>query len=136
MFFWDWNQRKNLKVMTSTPSTLSRLLGVAIIHSAHAGDFKAFMPLLPGAPYESYYLGETQIVDRTGVILARMTREEGEGIITAEITLGRVTPTLSNTTSFWIPRLPLLLRFAWTYQNAHGSRYYRKAKKKGKMLIP
>lgn len=135
-FFWDWNHRKNLKVMTSTPSTLSRLLGVAVIHSAHAGDFKAFMPLLPGVPYESYYLGETQIVDRSGVILARMTREKGEGVITAEITLGRATPTLSNTTSFWIPRIPTLLRLVWTYQNVHGSRYYQKAKKCGKMFIP
>jgi len=94
------------------------------------------MPMMPGIPYTSHYLGETQIVDRSGVIMARMTRAEGEGVITGEITLGRVTPTLSNTTSFWTPRLPLLFRLVWTYQNAHGSRYYRKAKKSGTMLIP
>jgi hypothetical protein len=122
--------------MASTPSTFSRLVGVPVIHSAHAGEFKASMPMMPGAPYESYYLGETQIVDRTGVILARMTREEGEGVITAEISLGRVTPTLSFTTSFWIPKIPTLFRLVWTYQNAHGSRYYRKAKRCGKMFIP
>ena len=134
--FWDWHHRKNTKLMASTPAALSHLLGVPVIHSAHAGEFRASIPMMPGIPYASHYLGETQIVDRSGVIMARMTRAEGEGVITGEITLGRGTPTLSNTTSFWIPRLPLLFRLVWTYQNIHGSRYYRKAKKKGTMLIP
>jgi len=30
--------------------------------------------------------------------------------------------------------LPWAIRFAWTYQNAHGRRYYRKAKEKGLLV--
>jgi N-carbamoylputrescine amidase len=131
--FWEWHHRKNKKIMSATPSTLARLLGVAVVHAAHAGEFKAHMPCLPGVPYSSFFLGETQIVDRSGVIVARMKREEGEGLITADITLGRVSPTLTYTTSFWISKLPLLFRLVWTYQNIHGKWYYNKAKESGKL---
>lgn len=134
--FWEWHHRKNKKIMASTPATLARMLGVAVVHAAHAGEFKAHMPLMPGVPYSSHYLGETQIVDRSGVIISRMTREEGEGVITAEITPGRVTPSLGLSTSFWIPDLPLLFRLVWAYQNYYGRRYYKKAKQKGTLLIP
>lgn len=133
--FWDWHHHRNLNVMASTPATFSRLLGVPVIHAAHAGDFKASMPWLPGVPYESYYLGETQIVDGSGVVLARMSREEGEGVLIAKIAIGRTAPSLAPTTSFWIPRLPLLFRLVWTYQNIHGSWYYQRVKRKGAMSM-
>lgn len=135
-WFWDWHHRRNMKLMASTPSTLARLLGVPLVHAAHAGTFKASMPWMPLVPYESFYLGETQIVDASGVILKRMTREEGEGVIVSEITLGRRAPNLTLMTTFWIPRLPLLFRLVWTYQNLHGSRYYRAARKRGTLVIP
>ncbi|MGC9325085.1 MAG: carbon-nitrogen hydrolase family protein [Desulfomonilia bacterium] len=135
VYFWNWHNRKNKKLMSTTPATFSRLLGVPVIHAAHAGDFRASMPLLPLAPYSSSYLGETQIVDRTGVILARMKAEEGEGVIAADITIGRVTPSLAHSTTFWIPKLPLLFRVVWAYQNAYGRRYYRKAKSQGRLRI-
>jgi predicted amidohydrolase len=134
--FWEWHHRKNLKLMASTPSTLARLLGVPLVHAAHAGSFRASMPWMPLVPYESVYLGETQIVDASGVILQRMTREEGEGVIVSEITFGRRAPNMTLGTSFWIPRLPLLFRLVWAYQNLHGSRYYRSARKKGTLVIP
>ena len=130
---WDRYHYSNLTIMASTPSTFSRLLGVPVIHAAHAGDFKASMPWLPGAPYESYYLGETQIVDGSGVVLARMSREEGEGVLISDIAIGRTAPSLGPITSFWIPRLPLLLRLVWTYQNIHGAWYYQRVKRKGAM---
>jgi len=134
--FWDWHHRKNLKVMTSTPSTLARLLGVPVVHAAHAGNFRGGMPWMPGAPYDSFYLGETQIIDASGVILTRMTREDGEGVASAEITLGRKAPSMGLTTSFWTPRLPILFRLVWTYQNVHGVRYYPRMKRRGRMNVP
>jgi hypothetical protein len=62
-----------------------------------------------------------------------MSREEGEGVLIAKIAIGRTAPSLAPTTSFWIPRLPLLLRLVWTYQNIHGSWYYQRVKRKGAM---
>ncbi len=81
---------------------------------------------MPGFPYKSYYLGETQIVDGTGRIMARMKREDGEGFITAEIDLTKkceLSEPIPN--RFWIPDLPTSIKLVWNYQNMHGKYFYR-----------
>ena len=118
--------RRNLSVMVSTLGRMARLLGVPVIHAAHAGNFKAGMPLVPGLPYRSHFLGETQIVDARGEVLARLTPQDGEAIAVADVQPGRVEPTENPPDGFWIPDLPLLIRFAWEYQNLHGRMYYRR----------
>ena len=135
-WFWDWHGRENARLMAVTPVTMARLLGVPVVHAAHAGDFRCDTPWLPGAAFESFYLAETQIIDAAGVILARMTRADGEGVITAEITPGRRAPGLNPTNSFWIPRLPLLFRLIWAYQNLHGALYYQRMKRSGRLPMP
>jgi N-carbamoylputrescine amidase len=118
--------RRNLEVMRETPVRMARMLGVPVVHAAHAQDFECSMPLLPGLPYRSFYLGETMIVDAGGEVLARLSREDGEGIITAEIEPGRMTPSEDPPDGFWIPRLPWLIRAVWGYQNLHGRLYYKR----------
>jgi predicted amidohydrolase len=122
---------RNRQILHDTPSRFAKLVGAPVIHASHAGEFAGGSPWLPGVPYESVYLGETQIVDAAGKILARLAREDGEGFITADITPGSIPPAETIPDRFWIPDLPWLIRFAWTYQNAHGRRYYRKANSKG-----
>lgn len=128
--------RRNLEIMRETPVRMARMLGVPVVHAAHAGDFAAHMPLLPGLPYRSYFLGETMIVDAAGEVLARLSREDGEAVATAEIQPGRLAPAEDPPDGFWIPRLPWLIRFAWVYQNLHGAWYYRRARRSGKLRIP
>ncbi len=118
--------RRNLKVMRETPVRMARMLGVPVVHAAHAQDFTCHMPLLPGLPYRSYYLGETMIVDAAGEVLARLSREDGEGIAVADVQLGRAIPSEDPPDGFWIPRLPWLIRMVWFYQNLHGRWYYRR----------
>ena len=73
------------------------------------------------------------IVDGRGKILARLAHEDGEGVITADVVPGRLEPSEQIPDRFWIPDLPGLIRFAWTYQNAHGRRYYQRANAKGRL---
>lgn len=127
--------RRNLEIMRETPVRMARMLGVPVVHAAHAGDFVARMPLLPGLPYRSYYLGETMIVDATGEVLARLSREDGEGIAVAEVQPGRLVPAEDPPDGFWVPRLPWLIRLAWSYQNLHGAWYYRRARRSGKLRV-
>ncbi len=134
-FYWSHLDKRNEELMEETPARLARLLGVPVIHAAHAGEFKAGMPLMPGIPYSSRMLGETQIVDAHGGVLARMRREDGEGIITAELELGAVEPTEDLPDRFWIPRLPLFFRAIWTYQNIHGANYYQRMKRAGRLKV-
>jgi predicted amidohydrolase len=124
--FWQYLHRHNAAIMEDTPRRLAKLLGCPVIHAAHAASFKGKMPLMPGIPYSSHLLGETQIVDAGGNILARLRQEEGEGVAIAEIDMGRISPSESLPEGFWIPRLPLFFRFIWAYQNLHGHWYYQR----------
>jgi N-carbamoylputrescine amidase len=117
---------RNQRIMRETPVHMARMLGVPVVHAAHAQDLECRMPLLPGLPYRSNYLGETMIVDATGKVLARLSREDGEGIATAEIEPGRTTPAEDPPDGFWIPKLPWLISMVWVYQNLHGRWYYKR----------
>jgi len=117
----------NVEIMEETPSKFAKMLGVHVIHAAHAGELEGNMPLIPNFPYKSYYLGETQIVDGSGTVLKRMKRGEGEGLIMADIDIKKKwKPSETIPNRFWIPNLPRQLKFAWWYQNRHGRRYYRR----------
>jgi len=76
-------------------------------------------------PYTSRYLGETQITDGSGRVLARMACEDGEGIITAEITPGRVSGVAEPIPEgFWTGELPPMAVKAWERLNRLGQQYY------------
>jgi predicted amidohydrolase len=117
---------RNMQIMIDTPARMARLLGVPFIHAAHAGDFESRTPLLPGFPYRSYFLGETQVVDALGNVLARLERRDGEGIAVAEVEPGSIAPGEEPPSGFWICDLPWLLKAVWQYQNLHGRLYYRR----------
>jgi len=122
---------RNLALLTETPARLARMLGVPVIHASHCGDFEG-RALLDFAiheerAYRSRYLGEAQIVDGQGTVLSRRTREEGEGVIVAEITPGPVEGDRDPIpVSFWIPELWEPLLRAWEKENALGQSYYQK----------
>ena len=117
---------KSLEMMIETPTKFARMLGVHVIHASHAGEFTGEMPLMPDFVYQSYYVGETQIVDGTGNILARLKREDGEGFIVADIDINKKwNPSETIPDRFWIPDMPTELNQAWEMLNTHGESYYR-----------
>jgi predicted amidohydrolase len=122
---------RNLALLTDAPARLARMLGVPVIHASHCGDFEG-RALLDFAlheerVYRSRYLGEAQIVDGQGTVLARRSGEEGEGVIVAEITPGPVEGDRDPIPdTFWIPELWEPLLRAWEKENALGQYYYQK----------
>jgi len=119
-----------LEMMVETPAKFARMLGVSVIHAAHAGELLCEMPLMPNFTYKSYYVGETQIVDDSGKILARMKREEGDGFIMTDLDLSRKRkPSEPIPNRFWIPNMPQELNQAWEMLNKHGESYYRETTK-------
>lgn len=127
--------QSNREYMAAAPAELARILGVPNIHASHAGKINGRILLFPTdkitGKFHSQLMGETQIVDNKGAVLKRMTFEEGEGVITADIDLQPSTPTLEKPERFWIPRLEPRFHFFWRQQNWCGKAMYKHAQKKG-----
>ena len=125
-------EQENLEMVKNSPGGLAQILGVPLIHAAHSGVYEGTAPYL-GISYRSHYLGESQIVDGTGKILARLKREEGEGVLIAEITPGALKENFESNSQkgSWITHLPR--NFAWflSFTNRYGKQHYRKMKKRG-----
>jgi predicted amidohydrolase len=120
-------QTSLLDMLKQAPSQLARRLGVPVVHASHAGEFTGLTPGNESTPYRSRYLGETQIVDATGEVLSRLTYEDGEGVITADIALGAVhdgRAAIPN--AYWTSELPPMAQKAWDHVNAFGREYYLK----------
>ena len=87
--------------------------------------------------YRSRYLGETQIVDARGEVLARLSADDGEGVIVADILTGEVggqpAPVPED---FWIPDLPAATLSAWEFLNRIGADYYQKTTRSYRAAIP
>lgn len=121
----DPYRKQNLEILKATPSRFARMLGVPVVHAAHAGSFVGRSWPEEGTAYPSHYLGETQIVDGKGVILARMAREEGEGLITADISFGRIADEPEAIPDrYWIAEFPEGTYRRWKDQLMPGHEYY------------
>ncbi|MGX1770403.1 carbon-nitrogen hydrolase family protein, partial [Dietzia sp. NPDC055343] len=87
--------------------------------------------LAPGSdlsvPYETEFVGATQIVDPDGTVLASRRTTEGPGIVSADVELGARGGVMPVGEDFWIPDLPLLVRGYWHQQNLAGRSYYRRS---------
>lgn len=119
----------NRYLSENAPSEFARRLGAPVLQASHCGQFRTGFMLLPGLrqglPYDTEFVGATQIVDAQGRVLAQRRTQEGPGIVSATLTLGAVTPMQPLEDRFWIPELPLFLRAYWHQQNACGKTYYR-----------
>ena len=120
-------QARLMDLLRQAPAHLARMLGVPVVHASHAGDFSGLTPGNESTPYPSRYLGESQITDGSGQVLARMTYEDGEGVIIADLTPGQVAGTLEPIPdSCWTRELPSGATKAWEYLNPLGRQYYAK----------
>jgi predicted amidohydrolase len=112
-------------LLRQAPGDLARRLGVPVVHAAQFGEFEGLTPGNESVPFVSRFLGETQITDGHGNVLARLACEDGEGVVTADITPGRVEGDLAPIPDgFWTAALPANTLKAWDHFNAFGRDYY------------
>lgn len=130
--FFERMSEMNQNYMVHAPSTLSRHLGVANIHAAHVGPLQGTIPIAPTLPwaprFDSYLLGETQIVDRQGEVLQRLRATDGPGIISADLDLSPTDDAHPPPHAYWLPPLARRFQFFWWQQNLCAKRLYQHAK--------
>lgn len=107
------------------PGQVARMIGAPVSMPSHVGDIGFASPLIPGVPWHTEMIGETQIVERDGTILARLTYEDGEGHISAEVSLAEPEPLDPVPERFWIPIMPASIHAVWHPLNLHGAARYR-----------
>ncbi len=114
------------------PRQVARMIGAPVAMPSHVGDVEFDAPLLPGARWRTQMLGETQIVERDGTILARLTYEDGPGHIGAAVTLAAPEPLDPIPDRFWIPIMPASVQAVWHPLNLTGALDYRVRRAFGK----
>ena len=117
----------NLKMLQDAPPKMARMLGVPVIHGSHAGDFEGFFsPELADVSYNSSYLGEAMIVNAQGQVLASRSKDQGEGVVIAEVTISeKAVPTETIPETFWTPKeMPEDWKESWERWFASGADYY------------
>ncbi|MBM3665882.1 MAG: carbon-nitrogen hydrolase family protein [Actinobacteria bacterium] len=107
------------------PRQVARMIGAPVSMPSHVGDVSAAAPLMPGVPWTTEMVGETQIVERDGTVLARLTYEDGEGHVGAEVALADPEPLDPVPDRFWIPVMPASIHAVWNPLNLHGALRYR-----------
>jgi predicted amidohydrolase len=123
-----WAQREHAiwrEQARELPGQVARLTGAPVAHASHVGPVEGETPLAPGVPWRTQMLGESQICDRDGTILARLTLEDGEGHVAADIALEPPAPLDAIRDRFWIPQMTLTTNAAWHAMNAHGALSYK-----------
>jgi predicted amidohydrolase len=127
----------NARAMARTPGRFAALVGAPLLHAAHASVIEGGYLLVPGTrirvPTRTQLMGETQIVDARGEVLARRRYQEGAGVVVGDIVPGACADPAPLPARFWIPRLPPLIRAMWHHQNACGKNAYAWARRTGRL---
>ena len=123
-----WMRREHsrqLQQARELPGQLARLLGVPVALAAHAGPTSFATPLAGRLPWHTELLGESQIVDRDGTVLARLTRADGEAHAAATVTLEPPAPLDPLTELAWIPNPSTTTRSLRTALRLQGTLAYQ-----------
>jgi predicted amidohydrolase len=129
----DWWPRTSFRQMEArnaatamrAAASFAGYVGAPVLHAAHVGGLHCRMPWLP-LDYDGRFEGGTMIVAADGTVLACRDQADGEGIVVADVEVGRRAPTTHAPKGFWLHRRGALAAMTWHYQRVHGRRYYRR----------
>lgn len=123
-----WARREHrlqLEFAQALPGQMARMIGAPVVMPSHVGDVSFETPLAPGLRWRTQLVGETQICERDGRILARLAYADGEGHVAADVELAPPAPVDEVPDRFWIPKMTASIWGAWHSLNAHGALKYR-----------
>jgi predicted amidohydrolase len=100
--------------------------GAPVVHASLVGD--VWNSPANGPAVVLRFSGESQIADASGRTLARRSYAEGEGLVIAEIGIGRVPPSepIPDDAAAWTPEVPAQSQTGWATSGAAGRSVYVK----------
>jgi predicted amidohydrolase len=119
----------NIAVAREMPFRMARAVGAPVAIAQHVGDYRSASPLMPKVPYDTLAVGESQIVERDGTVLARLTYDDGEGHVAAEIALAPPAPLDPIPAGFWMAPQTFAVHAVWHLYNNYGRIEYLVNKK-------
>ncbi|RHW26054.1 carbon-nitrogen hydrolase family protein [Nocardioides immobilis] len=102
----------------------ARQMGCPVVDANHTGPLRFKMPMV-GLPYITELQGGSIICDARGDTLAYRHRDQGAGIVVADVEPGRIEPVDPIPDRFWINEMDVVTRnLSWRLPNWHGKRWY------------
>lgn len=118
-------ERRNRATARAAAADFAAYVGAPLVHAAHCGPLECPLPWLP-MRYRGVMEGATLITSADGTVLAERGADEGPGVVLAEITTGRVTPSRPLPGRYWLHRRGVIPSVSWHYQRWHGRRWYHR----------
>jgi hypothetical protein len=122
----------NVAIAREMPARLARAVGAPAVIASHVGAVRSRTPLIPGVPWPTIFVGESQIVEPDGTILAKLDYDDGEGYVAASVALGPATPLDPIPSGFWMAPHPASMGLVWQLQNRFGRLSYAANKRRGR----
>ncbi|MGQ0466322.1 MAG: carbon-nitrogen hydrolase family protein [Sporichthyaceae bacterium] len=122
----------NIAVAREMPARMARAVGAPVAISQHVGDYRSASPLMPKVPYDTLAVGESQIVERDGRILARMSYADGEGHVAADVAIAPPEPLDPIPAGFWMAPQTFAVHAVWHLYNRAGQAEYQINKRLGR----
>jgi predicted amidohydrolase len=110
---------------TNWAPLFAKLTGCPVVEATHCGSIRCPAPWMP-MEYATDIAGGAIICDAMGKVLAHRRKEEGPGIVIADLDVGRVNCTQEVPARFWIQELDPVSKFGWYLQRCHGRRWYKR----------
>lgn len=132
--FRRWEQA-NAATAQRAAAALASFVGAPVVHAAHAGPLRCRMPGTP-LRYDGRFEGASLICNADGTVVAARSRDEGAGVVVADVQPGRTAPSARPPARFWLHRRGALPAAAWAYQRRHGVRWYRRHVAPGAPRVP
>ena len=119
-----WSEETKAMIRKS-PGRLARLVGAPVVHANTVGSGWSQDGRSDKPPMLGRGMGDSQIADAKGTILARRLPAEGEGVVFADVQIGRTVPSEKVATDeFWTSDFTDILKQAWHNGGAYGREYY------------
>lgn len=131
----DWTKtlEQGRENASEAPIRLARMTGAAVVHANLVGDNWSLR--FPTGQKEicRRFHGESQIVERDGEVVSRLSGHQGEGIVLGEITPTRTQPQEEIGDGFWHIQMTPQLEDFW--YDGFGRDYYQKVTRPQREMI-